>query len=363
MDNTYPLWTESTPFPSRELMVVPQGAVDVMVHRAGEDQYGFLHDTAIVSHTGVLFAAWYNCPEKEIAGESLIRGRRSVDGGLTWSEPEVIAADRDNRGVYYVPAVFLSHQGTLYAFVSNMAGHDLVTRCEVFVLDEGRGRWETGGFVAGPFLPNCAPVPMADGNFVMAGRMARRPGEHPRIPAVAISAGVGLTATWTVIPVVSPGTCRYEVDLPYPETTVIVNGTDATAIVRNDRGNALVFLSRDYCRTWSGPFQHNLPIGASKVYAGTLSTGQRYMISNTPTRGYRDLLTIAVTKAGSEVFARAWKLRDGHSAALGTGPEWSYPCAIEHEGMLYVAYTSEKRHCVLTRVHLSSLSVGDPPSG
>jgi hypothetical protein len=50
-------------------------AMDMMVHRAGGHRYGFLQDTAIVAHGGGLLTAWYNCPEHEIAGVSLIRGR------------------------------------------------------------------------------------------------------------------------------------------------------------------------------------------------------------------------------------------------------------------------------------------------
>ena len=51
-----------------------------------DGEYGFLHDCAVISFKGTLFAAWYNCPEGEMVGKSVIRGRRSEDGGKTWSE-------------------------------------------------------------------------------------------------------------------------------------------------------------------------------------------------------------------------------------------------------------------------------------
>ena len=99
----FALWDDAVPFPGREELCYPDGAKDVMVHLGGADGYNFLHDSAIVEHKGVLLAAWYNCPQGEMAGQSLIRGRRSHDGGRTWSEVEVIASDRKQQGILYVP--------------------------------------------------------------------------------------------------------------------------------------------------------------------------------------------------------------------------------------------------------------------
>ena len=63
----------------------PDGIQHVRVERSDSDKYKFLHDPAIEVHKGELFAAWYNCPQQEIVGESLIRCRRSKDGGKTWA--------------------------------------------------------------------------------------------------------------------------------------------------------------------------------------------------------------------------------------------------------------------------------------
>jgi len=120
MSGAHALWDERLPFPQRESLRYPEGTVDVVVHRAGADGYGFLHDAAIVQHKGDLFAAWYNCPGGEIEEESLIRGRTSLDGGRSWSQPEVVASDARGEGIFYVPVALLSHEGILYAYVSNM---------------------------------------------------------------------------------------------------------------------------------------------------------------------------------------------------------------------------------------------------
>ena len=235
-----------------------------------------------------------------------------------------------------------------------MIGADAVTHCEAFVLDEKEDKWISRGFIAGPFLPNCAPKRMQDGSFIMAGRMADKPGQKPIIPAVAIGDGNNLTKTWKVIPLLPNGELADGTKLKYPESTVFVEKNEITALVRRHGNNFLLFKSSDYGRSWSKPFQHNFMMGGTKLYAGRLSTGQRYLLFNFQTNEYRDVLAIAVSKPGEKIFCKMWKIRDGYSNALKAGPEWSYPCAIEKAGKLYVVYTSEKHHCVMTVIPIAS---------
>ena len=306
LNDRFALWHEDVPFPSRHELSFPDGVRDTIVHRAGDDTYEFLHDATIAVHDENLHAAWYNCPRGEIVDEALIRGRTSRDGGRTWSDVEVIAADRNGSGTFYVPAQLLSYDGQLYAFVANMIGHDLVTRCEVFVRNDRHSdsMWESLGFIADAFLPNCTPVHMDSGNFIMAGRAAASPGEKPLTPAVAISSGSDVTGAWDIVCLLPGGMLPGGTQIPYPETTVVVEHNVVIAIVRNDHGNALVFFSEDYGRTWSLPYEQNFPIGAAKVCAGRLGTGQRYLISNTPTEGYRELRELARVRFGVVVSMR-----------------------------------------------------------
>ncbi|VAX20756.1 hypothetical protein MNBD_IGNAVI01-2412 [hydrothermal vent metagenome] len=358
LHNVQFVWNNKLPFPSQEDMSYPKGVVDIMVHRSETDNYNFLHDAAIVEHKNILFAAWYNCPSREMQESSIIRGRRSTDYGLTWSDVEIIASDKEKKGIMYVPVVFLSHKGILYAFISNMeGGPDLVTRCEVFVLNEKNNSWNSSGFITGPFLPNSAPVEMKNGNFIMAGRMANKSGEKPTIPAVAISHDDKFTEQWDVVPLNYNGRLPSGENPDFPETTVIVDGANIIAFVRNHSQYPILFTSDDYGRTWSDPQVHNFPFASSKIYAGTLSTGQNYVLSNIVSKGYRDLLTIAVSHSGEKQFSKVWKIRYGYFNKLEVGPEWSYPSAIEYAEKLYIVYTSEKRNCCLTIIPISSLKI------
>ena len=190
---------------------------------------------------------------------------------------EAIASDRSGDGTYYVPAQLLSHGGVLYAFVGKMkGGHDLITSCAVYVLDETTNRWQPRGEIADLFLPNCQPVKMADGNWIMAGRAASRFGVKPVIPAVAISQGDDLTGRWNVVPLqaeMTPAHC--------PETTVWAEGRKLLALTRNNTGAApFVYASQDYGRTWNVVGQHHFTASSAKLYAGHLSTGERYVVFN-----------------------------------------------------------------------------------
>ncbi len=349
LQGDFALWDDSVPLPSPESLHYPQATRDVLVHRA-DDEYKFLHDNAVVWHENTLFAGWYNCPTHEMVEASSIRARRSLDEGRTWSAVETIAQDSAHQGVLYVPMVFLSRQGVLHAFIANMVGPDLVTRCEAFRLNETEARWVSDGFVAGPFLPNCPPILMEDGRYIMAGRFSAVPAAKPETPAVALSQGGDLTSPWTIVPLMRGHSKPYT---DYPESTVWVDGSMVTALVRG----RLAFTSRDYGRTWDGPYRHNLPSEDSKPFALQLSTGQRCFLWNYPAKdgAYRHLLTLAVSRPGETKLSMMWKLRDGYCDTLQAGPEWSYPCAVEHDGALYVIYTSEKKHSVMTVVPLRSL--------
>ena len=84
----------------------------------------------------------------------------------------------------------------------------------------------------------------------------------------------------------------------------------------------------------------------SKPCAGLLSNGQRYLICTTTADSgkRRSPLTIAVSRPGEDSFSRVFVIR---LAVFPGGPgeslpqsALSYPCAVEHEGKLYVGYSN-----------------------
>ena len=297
------------------------------------DGYDWLHGVAIVRHKGVLYASWGHNKGLENTMGEVVQGRRSTDDGRTWSPVEMIEAD--NPGLAASHGAFLSHKGTLWAFLCRFSGKYQGVSTEAYVLDQRRNRWISRGIVARDgFWPLAEPVKMANGNWIMAG--ASIGGPNPG--AVAISHGGDFTQ-WDVrvIPQM-PG-----VEM-WGETAVIAEGSQITAIVRyGAKPLALAATSSDFGRTWTVSRESNLPMATSKPYAGRLSTGQRYLICTTTadSGGQRAPLTIAVGRRGERVFSKVYRIRDAVRPAETEAQPASlaYPYAIEYGGNLYVAYS------------------------
>lgn len=366
VETPYELWS-GPPIPEVQDIPWLDVVTHVRVHAAVEGEYQFLHGASIVEHEGTLFASWANSPVDENSADEVVRCRRSTDGGLTWSEPEVIAPGFPDSPERHSHAPFLSHRGRLWAFVARwgvgpgkrFAG----LKTEAFALDEQTDRWVSRGIVGHDVWPCVEPLRMADGNWITAG-----PDKDARRPGMMISHG-GNLMEWDTVRIPNPK----GIPISFAETTVILDGQHLLAIIRpRSPRRALVAESRDLGRTWSPCRVSNYPMSDAKPYAGVLSTGQRYLIANFPAEGLpqRHTLVIAVGVPGARTFSRLWKIRFGPSKApLGgraKGRQWSYPYAHEHDGKLYVVYSISKEDCGLSIIPLRALRwepLAEPPEG
>ena len=157
------------------------------------------------------------------------------------------------------------------------------------------------------------PQKMDDGNWIMAGVSVAGGYGGPDDPAaVAVSHGDDLTR-WDVVRVPKPPAMEM-----WGESTVIVDGCDVLLIARYRKPVALAATSRDFGRTWTPVRETNLPMAASKPYAGVLSTGQQYLVCTTTSDSgnRRSPLTIAVSRPGGKVFTKIYRIRD----AVHDGP-------------------------------------------
>ncbi len=306
-----------------------------------KDGYRFLHGVALTWHKGKLYASFgHNRYAENLAGEEA-RGCYSEDGGKTWSDIFTIdSGDIDEpSGVSH--GVFLSHNGTLWAF-HGAYGKSIADNCrtKAYTLNEKTGQWISKGVVISDgFFPLQEPQKMLDGNWIMGG--ARIGGGNPA--AVAISDGEDLTK-WDLV-VIPKATGKM-----WGESSVIVECNKITNIARYHRDSqtvALVAYSNDYGRTWTQSQPSNMNMAASKPYTGTLSTGQHYLICTTTadSGNARHPLTIALTRPGESAFSDVFVIRHAEFTE-GAGESHpnsslSYPYAIEKDAKLYVGYSND----------------------
>jgi hypothetical protein len=324
---TYRLWDGELPPAEVDLPFVPGTRYVTIKKREPEkDGYKWLHGVAVAPYKGTLFATWGENKGAENTVTEINRGSRSRDGGRTWSTPETIGPGGEEEGNSH--GVFLEHKGQFWSFMARFGkgeGQFPGLCMDAYILDEATDTWQAKGVVGKGIWPLKAPQRMADGNWFVPGC-----DENWRA-AVGISKGDDLTE-WEAI--------KLPVNnLVQTEATAWIDGPEVVAILRNQSPQqsgpirAAVCVSGDYGRTWSPSVESNFPMVTSKPFAGVLSTGQRYLISNV-CRGNsnsRNCMTIAVGKPGAKTLSRMWRIDAGRGL--------SYPDACEADGKLYVAYS------------------------
>lgn len=304
------------------------------------DGYNWLHGAAIVRHNGALYASFGHNKGSENTATEVANARRSTDGGKTWGPLSAIDHGEANLAVSH--GVFLSCQGKLWAFHGSFYDRMAKVHTRAYLLDDNTGQWEPKGVVAEDgFWPMQEPQKMDDGNWIMAGVSVRAGfGGTDDPAAVAISHGDDFSR-WSVVAVPKPP----EMEM-WGESAMIVDGDDVLLIARYRVPVALAAVSRDYGRTWTTVRPSNLPMAASKPYAGVLSTGQRYLIGTTTadSGNRRSPLTIALGRPGEKLFSKIYRIRDAVHDGPGEsdpGCRLSYPYAAEYDGKLYVVYSND----------------------
>lgn len=304
------------------------------VHRP-TDEYRFLHEAAIIEFKGVLYASWYNNGKVEQHGRCPIRGRRSKDGGKTWTDVEVIADD-PTAEILYCPPIYGICDGKLYMLINEMVGADDMHALDLYVLDEEQDKFVELWSRPIPFKLNTNVCKLPNGKLMLPGRIAEMD-SFPVTPAVLISDSGKMDAEWRLVKIAEDGFLPNGDEYEHPECSAIILGDTVYMFCRNDHSIVpIVYVSKDNCETWE-IFSQDIPFSSSKIYAGTLSDGRNYVIGNIMPD--RRKLAIFFAEKGTMKFDKGFLLADNKFYKDYNGVQWSYPTAYEYDGKLYVIYS------------------------
>ena len=94
------------------------------------------------------------------------------------------------------------------------------------------------------------------------------------------SNGADIESTWRVVKLQEE---KFQ-EKQHPDTTVIVEGHTLYAFTRvnSKKYTPKLYVSNDFGETWTEVINHDFRAASSKLYAGTLSTGQKYAVFNYP---------------------------------------------------------------------------------
>jgi len=301
------------------------------------EEYSFLHETAIIAYHGTLFASWYNCPENELQGHTVIRGRRSDDGGKNWSNVEILAEDPSGE-ILYCPPVYGICDDTLYLMVNQMVAADHIHSLDLYRFDNATGKFHFVWSKSIPFKLNTNVYELENGKLLLAGRIGNLD-EFPDTPAVLISDSGRIDDEWRIVPLQKDRMLPDGSMLIHPEISAIIQKQECVVFCRNDQRRVpLMYASTDNGEHWDGPITHDIPFANSKIYSGMLSDGRSYVIGNM--HPGRTRLAIFFTRPGETKFSSGGYLRKGEDPVLGALPQWSYPVATEWNNHLYIIYTT-----------------------
>lgn len=318
------------------------------------EEYGFLHESAIIEYHGIIFTSWYNCVKHELQGVTPIRFSQSFDNGKTWSEPLTVTKDL-HSGILYCPPVFGICDDKLYMLLNQMVSADHIHSLDLYIYNEAENEFRILWSRPIPFKLNTNVVALENGKLMLPGRIAEQDG-FPNTPAVLISDSGKIDAEWRLVYIQKNGTLPDGSELVHPEISAIVDGARIYMFSRNDkRSIPLIYISEDNGESWSEPYSHDIPFSASKIYSGTLSNKRNYVIANM--QPDRQNLAIFFSEAGSMKFTKGYLIQSGYSESLGHGTSWHYPCACESNGKLYIAYTTNYETFIKRGLTLSVIDI------
>ena len=328
-------------------------------------QSGFNLHSYLAHHNGLFWAIWSSSRVGEEDPDQQVLYATSPDGH-TWSPPRTLAPDPDGPSGparWIARGIFL-HRGKLTALAAYIESADYRLRGRAPVWQSLRlmsfewsgDAWLPKGLFAPDCMNNFPPEPLAN-------RLAMVCRDRNMDVKMALSPLRG-PLNWRYTPIHNaPPYDKMDEPTFYPTPSGLVH-----MIIRDNTrsGFLLRALSRDHGRSWSAPVRTNYPDATSKNFPGRLSNGTYYLINN-PNPKARAPLAISFSPDGWQ-FSRPLAIRKSApprrapGRAKGSGT-LQYPHALEHNGSLWIIYSTNKEDIEIAELPIGSFTHAKPSSG
>jgi hypothetical protein len=329
------------------------------VFRGQENLSGFNLHSYIAHFQGKFWAIWSSSRVGEEDPDQLVRYATSPDGHR-WSEAGILVNDPDGpqgparwiaRGVYVDGGKLTALAAYIESAHYGKRGIEEVWKALRLMRFEWSGSaWQPKGVYADDCMNNFPPERLG-GMYSLVCR------DSFMNVKMALSDAPGPGA-WRFTPLAARPPFDRMDEPTYYATAV---GEVHMIIRDNSRsGYLLRAISRDHGRSWAQPVRTNFPDATSKNFPGRLSNGWFYLINN-PHPKQRDPLVISFSRDGWE-FERPLAIRKdaperrfaGRAKSSGT---LQYPHALEHNGSLFVIYSTNKEDIEVTEIRLDKLGL------
>ena len=272
---------------------------------------------------------------------------------------EIIAEDPE-RKLLYCPPVFGICKDVLYLLINTMVEFDRIHSLDIYRYEESSAKFCRIKSLSLPFKLNTNVYSLPNGKLFLPGRTGELD-QLPEIPAVLISDSGKIDSDWRIVPMQKDHLKPDGTVFVFPETSSIVHGEEIWTFCRNDGSVPLLYVSTDCGENWT-LYSHDIPFEDTKIYSGTLSDGRDYVIGNLQSGESRSRLAIFFTEPHSKQFKNGALIQCGYDPADPELPsrQWSYPACWEADGKLYVIYTKNKSHAMISILPLSCKKNNEP---
>lgn len=339
----------------------------------------FCNGIVLCEFKGTLYCMWQSSSKDEDAADTFVAYARSSDGGLTWSEPMILAETIANG--YTSSGGWIATDDKLIGFINtwpdNLNPKGGYTR---YITSTDGLTWTQPEYVKMADGSNLNGIFEQDPYKLKNGRIINSAHFQPGLKVCPIYTDdkYGISG-WKKGNFTHKGTGSQSREL---EPSQFTKSDNSIVMIFRDQGQTtyrkMASISTDNGENWSSSVLiDNMPDARTKQSAGNLPDGTAFMVGNPvdtksydisdgKTRVLRRPLVITLSKDGN-YFDTSLILRNGlDDEKMQLGPQYSgkakrpgyhYPKSMVAEDYLYVAYATNKEDIQYTRIPLKNISL------